>query len=263
MSMPITGETLASPATRIESESEHQGVITDKETGRKTSVTIVSRKVKITQPEPESASSLQNRTTQEVEISDFALSVLHDEMSSLSNLTECLQSESFTKAVDLIMSCQGLVIVLGLGKSGIIGKKAAATFTSTGTRSIYMHATEAGHGDLGTMTSNDIVLLISNSGETKEAVALIECLKLKNIPIVSITSKPQSTLARESQVHLCTGVLQEAGELKLAPTSSTTATLVLTDCLAMTLSKMKGFTAKDFALSHPSGSLGKKATSTS
>ncbi|MDU3077575.1 MAG: arabinose-5-phosphate isomerase KdsD, partial [Mixta calida] len=167
-------------------------------------------------------------------------------------------NEDFTCACERIFYCQGKVVVMGMGKSGHIGKKMAATFASTGTPAFFVHPAEASHGDLGMVSANDIVIAISNSGESNEILALIPVLKRLKVELICLTGRPESTMARAADIHLCVKVPQEACPLGLAPTSSTTATLVMGDALAVALLKARGFTAEDFALSHPGGALGRK-----
>ncbi|MBE0505337.1 MAG: KpsF/GutQ family sugar-phosphate isomerase [Marinospirillum sp.] len=164
----------------------------------------------------------------------------------------------FAAACELMLHCPGRIIVTGMGKSGHIGNKIAATLASTGTPAFFMHPGEASHGDLGMVTRNDLVLALSNSGETQEVTSLLPLLKRLGIPIVSMTGAPASTLAREANVHLNATVSREACPLNLAPTSSTTAALALGDALAIALLEARGFSPDDFALSHPGGSLGRK-----
>lgn len=164
----------------------------------------------------------------------------------------------FADACQHILACTGRVIVVGMGKSGHIGRKIAATLASTGTPSFFVHPAEASHGDMGMITGNDIVLALSNSGNTSEVVTLIPLLKRLGIPLISMTGNNDSTLARASDVHLDVSVEKEACPLDLAPTSSTTATLVMGDALAISLLEARGFTAEDFAFSHPGGSLGRR-----
>lgn len=164
----------------------------------------------------------------------------------------------FTLACELIMKCTGRIIVTGMGKSGHVGKKIAATLASTGTPAFFVHPGEASHGDLGMITKDDIVLAISYSGTSSEIVALLPLLKRTGIKIISMTSNPGSTIAEVAEVNLDISVVHEACPLDLAPTSSTTATLVLGDALAIALLEARGFTAEDFAFSHPGGALGRK-----
>ncbi|VFP80288.1 arabinose-5-phosphate isomerase KdsD [Candidatus Erwinia haradaeae] len=167
-------------------------------------------------------------------------------------------NEDFVRACEIIYHCRGKVIVMGIGKSGHIGKKIASTFASTGTPSFFIHPTEANHGDLGMVCSNDIVIAISNSGESLEILTLIPILKRRQILLICMTSRPNSRMAYAAEVHICVKVPQEACSLGLVPTSSSTATLVMGDALAIALLKAKKFTKEDFALSHPGGALGRK-----
>ncbi len=183
--------------------------------------------------------------------------VLQIERDGLSSLEQYINAD-FDQACKRIMACKGKVVVMGMGKSGHIGCKIAATFASTGTPSFFVHPGEASHGDLGMITPNDIVLAISNSGESNEILALIPVLKRQQIPLICLTNNPNSSMGRYADVHLCIKVPQEACPLGLAPTTSTTATLVMGDALAVALLEARGFTAEDFALSHPGGALGRK-----
>lgn len=175
-------------------------------------------------------------------------------------VTDLLQhlDQNFIDACELMLNCTGRVIITGMGKSGHIGKKIAATLASTGTPSFFVHPGEASHGDLGMITSSDVVIALSNSGETAEIVTLIPLLKRMNTPFISITANADSTLSSASAANLHIGVEREACPLGLAPTSSTTAQLVLGDALAIALLETKGFSAEDFAVSHPGGSLGRR-----
>ncbi|MFT4653601.1 MAG: arabinose-5-phosphate isomerase [Kangiellaceae bacterium] len=181
----------------------------------------------------------------------------NNQIDALSLLKEHLD-ENFTLACNVLMQCKGKVVVSGMGKSGHIGKKMAATFASTGTPSFFMHPGEANHGDFGMLGSNDVVIAISNSGETHELVGLLPSIKRIQVPIIAITNNPHSSLARHATVLLKLGVVQEACSLGLAPTTSTTCTLVLGDAMAIALLEAKGFTSEDFAFSHPGGALGKR-----
>ncbi|MEY8711779.1 D-arabinose 5-phosphate isomerase [Mangrovibacter phragmitis] len=183
--------------------------------------------------------------------------VLAVEREGLAQLDQYINGD-FTEACRKIFACQGKVVVMGMGKSGHIGRKMAATFASTGTPAFFVHPGEASHGDLGMVTNNDIVIAISNSGESNEILALIPVLKRLKVPLISMTGRPQSTMAKAADIHLCIHVPQEACPLGLAPTTSTTATLVMGDALAVALLEARGFTAEDFALSHPGGALGRK-----
>lgn len=166
--------------------------------------------------------------------------------------------EHFDLACQTILACEGRVVVTGMGKSGHIGNKIAATLASTGTPAMFVHPGEASHGDLGMITPKDVVLALSNSGTTAELVTLIPLLTRMRVPVISMTGNPHSTLAKASTAHLNVGVATEACPLDLAPTSSTTVTLVMGDALAIALLEARGFTAEDFAFSHPGGALGRK-----
>ena len=165
---------------------------------------------------------------------------------------------NFIKACELILSCKGRVVVVGMGKSGHIGNKIAATLASTGTTSFFVHPAEASHGDMGMITKDDIVLALSNSGSTAEIVTLLPLIKRLGIRLISMTGNPDSPLAKAAEVNLDARVSQEACPLNLAPTSSTTVSLVLGDALAVALLEARGFTAEDFAFSHPGGALGRR-----
>lgn len=183
--------------------------------------------------------------------------VLQIEREGLAQLDRYI-NEDFSRACEAIFRCHGKVVVMGMGKSGHIGCKIAATFASTGTPAFFVHPGEASHGDLGMITPQDIVLAISNSGESNEILTLIPVLKRQKILLICMSSNPESTMGKASDIHLCINVPQEACPLGLAPTTSTTATLVMGDALAVALLKARGFTQEDFALSHPGGALGRK-----
>lgn len=183
--------------------------------------------------------------------------VLNIERQGLEQLDQYI-NDDFTQACQLISHCLGKIVVMGIGKSGHIGKKMAATFASTGTPAFFVHPAEASHGDLGMVGAGDVVIAISNSGEASEILALIPVLKRLHVSLICMTSKPESAMGRAADIHLCVKVPQEACPLGLAPTSSTTATLVMGDALAVALLKARGFTMEDFALSHPGGALGRK-----
>ena len=165
---------------------------------------------------------------------------------------------SFAKACQILLDCKGRVVVTGMGKSGHIGKKIAATLASTGTPSFFVHPGEASHGDLGMITANDVVIAISNSGNTSEVVTILPLIKRMEAPLISMTGSNNSALALEADANLDVSVELEACPLGLAPTSSTTATLVMGDALAIALLEARGFSAEDFAFSHPGGSLGRR-----
>ncbi|WP_255611645.1 KpsF/GutQ family sugar-phosphate isomerase [Marinobacterium arenosum] len=179
------------------------------------------------------------------------------EAEAVSALEQHLNGD-FSQACALMLNCKGRVIVTGMGKSGHIGNKIAATLASTGTPSFFVHPGEASHGDLGMITGNDLVLALSNSGETAEVVTILPLIKRMKAPLISITANPDSTLSQASDVNLHIGVDKEACPLNLAPTSSTTTQLVLGDALAIALLEARGFGAEDFAFSHPGGSLGRR-----
>jgi arabinose-5-phosphate isomerase len=166
--------------------------------------------------------------------------------------------ESFERACNILLSCKGRVVVTGMGKSGHIGNKIAATLASTGTPAFFVHPGEASHGDLGMITAGDVVIALSNSGNTAELITILPLLKLLAVPVIALTGNPTSELATTADVHLNVGVKEEACPLNLAPTSSTTVTLVMGDALAIALLEARGFTANDFAMSHPGGALGRR-----
>ncbi|TDQ36291.1 arabinose-5-phosphate isomerase [Thiopseudomonas denitrificans] len=166
--------------------------------------------------------------------------------------------DSFVQACQLILDCPGRVVVVGMGKSGHIGRKIAATLASTGTPAFFVHPAEASHGDMGMITASDVVLALSNSGTTSEIVTLLPLIKRLDIPLISMTGNPHSVLAQSATASLDAGVEKEACPLNLAPTSSTTVTLVLGDALALALLEARGFTPEDFAFSHPGGALGRR-----
>ncbi|CAM3794693.1 KpsF/GutQ family sugar-phosphate isomerase [Parendozoicomonas haliclonae] len=179
------------------------------------------------------------------------------EQASVAALLERI-NEDFSKACKLLLACKGRVVVTGMGKSGHIGNKIAATLASTGTPAFFVHPGEASHGDMGMITKDDVVIALSNSGSVSEVVSLVPLFKRLGTPIISFTGNPNSPLGLASDIHLNTGVDQEACPLNLAPTSSTTTALVMGDALAIALLEARGFTAEDFAFSHPGGSLGRR-----
>lgn len=187
----------------------------------------------------------------------LAKEVLMTESRELASLADRLDHR-FTEVVERILQCQGRVVVSGMGKSGHIGRKIASTLASTGTPAFFVHPGEASHGDLGMITAQDLVLALSNSGESDELLAILPTIKRLGASVVSITGHPGSTLAREADIHLDTHVSQEACPLGLAPTASTTAMLALGDALALAVLDRRGFSAEDFARSHPGGSLGRR-----
>ena len=167
-------------------------------------------------------------------------------------------NKQFEQACNIILQCEGRVAVTGMGKSGHIANKIASTLASTGTPAFFLHPAEASHGDLGMITSADVVLAISNSGSTSEIMTIIPRLKRLDVPIISMTGNSQSEVAKAAAVHLCIQVAREACPMNLAPTTSTTASLVLGDALAISLLETRGFSEYDFAMSHPGGALGRK-----
>lgn len=187
----------------------------------------------------------------------MARRVLRIEAEAVAALVEKLDGR-FTRAIELILSCHGRVIVSGVGKSGHIARKIAATLASTGTPAYFVHAAEAVHGDLGMITREDVVIAISNSGESDELLTILPLIKRQGGRLIAITGNSDSSLATEADVHLDAGVKEEACPLNLAPTASTTAALALGDALAVTLLDARGFGAEDFARSHPGGTLGRR-----
>ena len=188
---------------------------------------------------------------------EIARKVLELEARAILDLIPRL-NEGFDRAVEVLYACNGRVIVTGMGKSGLIGAKIAATFSSTGTPSLFLHAAEAVHGDIGMVVPGDVVLAISHSGETEELARLLEFLKRLDVSLIALTGHGDSTLARQALVSLDVGIEREASPLGLVPTASTTAALAMGDALAMALVERRGFTLDDFARIHPGGRLGKK-----
>jgi arabinose-5-phosphate isomerase len=188
---------------------------------------------------------------------DTAKRVLRIESEAIAGLIERLD-ERFEKAVELLYACKGRVVVTGLGKSGLIGRKIAATFASIGTPSFFLHAAEALHGDLGMLTADDVLLAISSSGETEELIELLESVKRLGIRLITLTARPRSTVATASDIVLDIAVKEEACSLNLAPTASTAAAMAMGDALAVSLLDRRGFKEDDFATLHPGGRLGKK-----
>ncbi|AVB21926.1 MULTISPECIES: KpsF/GutQ family sugar-phosphate isomerase [Pseudomonas syringae group] len=179
------------------------------------------------------------------------------EIEAIQGLLERLDGD-FVRACEMILASKGRVVVVGMGKSGHVGKKIAATLASTGTTSFFVHPAEASHGDMGMITRDDIILALSNSGSTHEIVTLLPLIKRLGIRMISLTGDPESILARAADINLNAHVVHEACPLNLAPTSSTTAALVMGDALAVALLEARGFTAEDFAFSHPGGALGRR-----
>ena len=187
----------------------------------------------------------------------MARRTLEIEATAVSELLERLDA-GFLKAVNILLACKGRVVVSGMGKSGHIGGKIAATLASTGTPAFFMHPAEASHGDLGMITGDDVVIALSNSGESAEIAGIVPLIKRRGAKLISMTGNPASTLGREADIHLNAGVEQEACPHNLAPTASTTAALALGDALAVATLFARGFTAEDFARTHPGGALGRR-----
>jgi len=187
----------------------------------------------------------------------FGKTVIEIEMQAIQQLLQRID-ETFTKACEYLFNCSGRIIVTGMGKSGHIGRKIASTLASTGSPAFFIHAAEASHGDLGMITPQDVILAISNSGTTQEILTILPIIKRLNIPLITMTGNPASTLAQVANVNLDVSVATEACPLNLAPSASTTATLVMGDALAITLLRLRGFTEEDFAFSHPGGRLGRR-----
>jgi arabinose-5-phosphate isomerase len=187
----------------------------------------------------------------------LAEAVIQTELEAVAALTDRIDGH-FIKACHLMLSCQGRVIVTGMGKSGHIAGKIAATLASTGTPAFFVHPGEASHGDLGMITRSDVVLALSNSGETEEILTILPIIKRLKVPLIAMTGNPQSSLSTFADAHLNIQVSKEACPLGLAPTASTTASLVMGDALAVALLETRGFSRDDFALSHPGGSLGRR-----
>jgi len=188
---------------------------------------------------------------------ETAKRVLRVESEAIAGLIDRLDAR-FDKAVELLHSCKGRVVVTGLGKSGLVGRKLAATFASTGTPALFLHTGEALHGDLGMLTAGDVMLAISSSGETAELIELLETVKRLGVPLLALTANPKSTLARASNIVLDIAVKEEACSLNLAPTASTAAAMAMGDALAIALLERRGFSEQDFAALHPGGRLGNK-----
>lgn len=198
-------------------------------------------------PSPEEAKKLQA----------LGLAVIHNEASAIQALSDRINGD-FAHACGIMLNCEGRIVVTGMGKSGHIGSKIAATLASTGSPAFFVHPGEASHGDLGMITAKDVVLALSNSGETSELLTILPLIKRLGVPLIAMTGNPQSNLAQQADVHVDVSVAQEACPLNLAPTSSTTATLAMGDALAIALLEARGFTEQDFARSHPGGSLGRR-----
>jgi arabinose-5-phosphate isomerase len=191
------------------------------------------------------------------DILEAARKVLRIEAEAVQALNDRINGE-FVKAVEMILACSGRVVVTGMGKSGLICQKIAATMASTGTPALFLHPAEGVHGDLGMVAKGDVVIAVSNSGETEELTRILPVIKRMGLPLIAMAGKPESTLARAGEVFLDISVKEEACPLQLAPTASTTATLAMGDALAVALLLERGFCEEDFALYHPGGALGKR-----
>jgi arabinose-5-phosphate isomerase len=210
---------------------------------------------------PQLAPTLTSSDANQAALIARARSVIDVEIEGLEALKSQLgeaQGQGFCDAVALLHHCQGRVIVTGMGKSGLIGRKIAATLSSTGTPALFLHPAEGSHGDLGVLMAQDVVIAISNSGETPEMLNILPPIKRFGVPLIALTGNPASTLATQSDAHINIAVPQEACPMGLAPTASTTATLAVGDALAVVLLEQKGFTEADFAVFHPAGALGKQ-----
>ncbi|MDT8309931.1 MAG: KpsF/GutQ family sugar-phosphate isomerase [Methylophaga sp.] len=196
-------------------------------------------------------------TLDAAKLTSLAIAVIDTEIIAVQALRTRIDA-TFVKACEYLMACQGRIVVIGMGKSGHIGGKLAATLASTGSPAFFVHPGEASHGDLGMITRHDVVIALSNSGETSEILTILPLIKRLGVPLIAMTGRPHSTLAQCASAHLDVSVEKEACPLGLAPTSSTTATLVMGDALAIALLEARGFTAEDFALSHPGGNLGRR-----
>lgn len=197
-----------------------------------------------------------NKTTKN-HIRKIGIAVLRQEAQSITDLIQRVD-KNFEQACELMLGCKGRIVVTGMGKSGHIGNKIAATLASTGTPAFFMHPGEASHGDLGMITHRDVVIALSNSGSTEEIIRIVPLIKRLGVPLIAMTGNPISELAQESDVHIDVSVAEEACPLGLAPTSSTTAALAMGDALAIALLDDRGFTEQDFARSHPGGRLGRR-----
>lgn len=188
---------------------------------------------------------------------ELGRAVIEIEALAVSALAQRIDAD-FVRACELMLACAGRIVVLGMGKSGHIGSKVAATLASTGSPAFFVHPGEASHGDLGMITGKDVVMAFSNSGETEELLVILPIIKRLGVPLIALTGKPSSTLARMADAHIDVSVAQEACPLDLAPTASTTAALAMGDALAIALLEARGFTQEDFARSHPGGRLGRR-----
>lgn len=196
-------------------------------------------------------------TAEQQRLLSLGMAVIRTEASAVAALEERIDA-AFARACCLMLACRGRIVVLGMGKSGHVGGKIAATLASTGSPAFFVHPGEASHGDLGMITSQDVVLALSNSGQTDELLHILPLIKRLGVPLVALTGNPESTLAKEATVNIDVSVAKEACPLGLAPTASTTAALAMGDALAVALLESRGFTAEDFARSHPAGVLGRR-----
>jgi arabinose-5-phosphate isomerase len=194
----------------------------------------------------------------EQKLQELALAVIDTEAAAITGLRQEIRQPTFIAACRLMLGCKGRVVVTGMGKSGHIAGKIAATLASTGTPAFFVHPGEASHGDLGMITATDVVLALSNSGETGEIITILPIIKRLNVPLIAMTGNPQSTLSRAATANINVCVVKEACPLGLAPTASTTAALAMGDALAVALLETRGFTEEDFARSHPGGTLGRR-----
>jgi len=194
----------------------------------------------------------------DTKLQELALAVINTEARAITGLADRIREPAFVHACRLMLACRGRVVVIGMGKSGHIAGKLAATLASTGTPAFFVHPGEASHGDLGMITGSDVVLALSNSGETDEIITILPIIKRLHVPLIAMTGNPSSTLAQAAGAHINVSVEKEACPLGLAPTASTTAALAMGDALAIALLESRGFTEEDFARSHPGGTLGRR-----
>lgn len=197
------------------------------------------------------------REVQAQKLRELGAAVLNIEAKAVADLIPRID-DNFVRACEFMLHCQGRIVVLGMGKSGHVGSKVAATLASTGSPAFFVHPGEASHGDLGMITEKDVVLALSNSGETDEIITILPIIKRLNVPFIALTGNPLSRIAQAASVHIDVSVAQEACPLGLAPTASTTATLAMGDAMAVALLEARGFTVEDFARSHPGGRLGRR-----
>lgn len=197
------------------------------------------------------------KTSQDQKLKELGLAVIQTEAEAVAQLADRID-DAFVQACHYMLDCQGKIIVIGMGKSGHIGNKIAATLASTGSAAFFVHPGEASHGDLGMLSRQDVTLVLSNSGETHEVISILPIIKRLGIPMIAMTGNPDSSLATAAHVHIDVSTEKEACPLGLAPTSSTTAALAMGDAMAIALLEARGFTKEDFALSHPGGSLGRR-----